>query len=61
MSLSRFLETRVPENALVNENPLTDVKHIATRSDVMIRGRWHSNEEIQSRLDTIETYYKNRN
>jgi len=46
---------------LVNENPLTDVKHIATRSGVMIRGHWYSNEEIQNRLDTIETYYKNRN
>ncbi len=46
---------------LVNENPLADVKHIATRSGVMIRGRWHSNEEIQNRLDTIETYYNNRN
>lgn len=46
---------------LVNENPLTDVKHIAMRSGVMIRGHWYSNEEIQARLDTIETYYKNRN
>ncbi len=61
MALSRFLVTRVPENALMNENPLTDVKHTTTRSGVMIREPWDWDEKIRSRLDTIETYYKNRN
>jgi Amidohydrolase family len=38
---------------LLNANPLENISNIARRSGVMVRGRWLSEREIQSRLDQI--------
>lgn len=38
---------------LVNTNPLRDVRHVADRAGVMVRGRWLPETEIQERLERI--------
>jgi imidazolonepropionase-like amidohydrolase len=38
---------------LLDANPLEDIGNVARRSGVMVRGRWLSEREIQSRLDQI--------
>lgn len=38
---------------LLNENPLTDLSNMARRAGVMVRGKWISETEIQSRLEQI--------
>jgi imidazolonepropionase-like amidohydrolase len=43
---------------LLNANPLEDISNIARRSGVMVRGRWLSEREIQSRLDQIAASHR---
>ena len=43
---------------LLNANPLEDISNITRRSGVMVRGRWLSEREIQSRLDQIAASYR---
>jgi imidazolonepropionase-like amidohydrolase len=38
---------------LLDGNPLTDIRNTARRSGVMLRGRWLTRAEIDSRLDAI--------
>ncbi len=38
---------------LVDGNPLEDIRNVARRSGVMVRGRWLPETEIQERLDEI--------
>ncbi len=38
---------------LVDDNPLKDVRHVAKRSGVVLRGRWLPESEIQKRLEEI--------
>jgi imidazolonepropionase-like amidohydrolase len=38
---------------LLDGNPLTDIRNTARRSGVMLRGRWLTRADIQSRLDSI--------
>ena len=43
---------------LLDANPLEDIGNIARRSGVMLRGRWLSEREIQSRLDKIAVSHR---
>jgi imidazolonepropionase-like amidohydrolase len=43
---------------LLDANPLEDISNIARRSGVMVRGRWLSEREIQSRLDQIAALHR---
>jgi imidazolonepropionase-like amidohydrolase len=43
---------------LLNANPLEDIDNIARRSGVVVRGRWLSEREIQSRLDKIAASHR---
>jgi len=43
---------------LLDANPLEDIGNIARRSGVVVRGRWLSEREIQSRLDKIAVAYR---
>jgi imidazolonepropionase-like amidohydrolase len=43
---------------LLDANPLEDIGNIARRSGVMVRGRWLSEREIQSRLDKIAASHR---
>jgi imidazolonepropionase-like amidohydrolase len=43
---------------LLDANPLEDIGNIARRSGVMVRGRWLSEREIQSRLDQIAAAHR---
>ncbi|HSE89373.1 MAG TPA: amidohydrolase family protein [Candidatus Binatia bacterium] len=43
---------------LLDANPLEDISNIARRSGVMVRGRWLSEREIQSRLDQIAASHR---
>ena len=43
---------------LLDANPLEDIGNIARRSGVMVRGRWLSAHEIQSRLDKIAASHR---
>lgn len=43
---------------LLNANPLEDIGNIAPRSGVVVRGRWLSEREIQSRLDQIAASHR---
>lgn len=43
---------------LLDANPLEDIGNIARRSGVMVRGRWLSEREIQSRLDKIAVSHR---
>jgi cytosine/adenosine deaminase-related metal-dependent hydrolase len=43
---------------LLNANPLENISNIARRSGVMVRGRWLSEREIQSRLDQIAASHR---
>jgi imidazolonepropionase-like amidohydrolase len=43
---------------LLDANPLEDVSNVARRSGVMVRGRWLSEREIQSRLDQIAASHR---
>jgi imidazolonepropionase-like amidohydrolase len=43
---------------LLNANPLEDISNIARRSGVMVRGRWLSEREIQSRLEKIAVSHR---
>ena len=38
---------------LLDANPLTDIRNTGRQSGVMLRGRWLSRAEIQTRLDAI--------
>lgn len=42
---------------LLDANPLEDVAHLQQRLGVMVRGRWLSEQDIQSRLDAIAASY----
>ncbi|HUF11170.1 MAG TPA: amidohydrolase family protein [Rhodothermales bacterium] len=42
---------------LVDANPLEDVAHVKEPAGVMVRGRWLSEEDIQSRLSEIAGMY----
>lgn len=45
---------------LLERNPLTDVSHLHERSGVMLRGRWQTEEQLQSMLDSlVESYQPN--
>ena len=44
---------------LLNENPLDDIGNVTSRSGVMLRGRWFSEDEIQDRLEGIARFYGN--
>ena len=46
---------------LVDANPLEDVANFKQRSGVMVRGRWLSEEDIQSRLSEIAGMYGSEN
>jgi imidazolonepropionase-like amidohydrolase len=43
---------------LLDANPLEDIGNIARPSGVVVRGRWLSKREIQSRLDQIAASYR---
>ena len=43
---------------LLDANPLQDISNVARRSGVMVRGRWISEREIQSRLDQIAASHR---
>jgi Amidohydrolase family len=43
---------------LLDANPLEEIGNIARRSGVMVRGRWLSEREIQSRLDQIAAAHR---
>jgi imidazolonepropionase-like amidohydrolase len=43
---------------LLDGNPLTDIRNVARKSGVMIRGRWLPWSEIKQRLDEIEAAYR---
>jgi imidazolonepropionase-like amidohydrolase len=43
---------------LLDANPLEDIGNIARRSGVMVRGRWLSERQIQSRLDQIAAAHR---
>jgi imidazolonepropionase-like amidohydrolase len=43
---------------LLDANPLVDIGNVARRSGVMVRGRWLSEREIQSRLDQIAAAHR---
>jgi imidazolonepropionase-like amidohydrolase len=43
---------------LLNANPLENIGNIARRSGVVVRGRWLSEREIQSRLDKIAASHR---
>ena len=43
---------------LLDANPLEDIGNIARRSGVMVRGRWLSEREIQSRLEQIAAAHR---
>ena len=43
---------------LLDANPLEDISNIARRSGVMVRGRWLSEREIQSRLEQIAASHR---
>ncbi|MBI5934826.1 MAG: amidohydrolase family protein [Chloroflexi bacterium] len=43
---------------LLENNPLLDVSNIQNRSGVMVRGRWLTNEQLQSMLDGLVESYK---
>jgi imidazolonepropionase-like amidohydrolase len=43
---------------LVKRNPLNDVSNLQERSGVMLRGRWISEDEIETMLAGIETSYR---
>ena len=43
---------------LLDANPLEDISNFARRSGVMVRGRWLSEREIQSRLDQIAASHR---
>jgi imidazolonepropionase-like amidohydrolase len=43
---------------LLDANPLENIGNIARRSGVMVRGRWLSEREIQSRLDQIAASHR---
>ena len=38
---------------LLDGNPLTDIRNTGRQSGVMLRGRWLSRADIQTRLDAI--------
>lgn len=43
---------------LLTANPLVDLAHLQKRAGVMVRGRWLPEQEIQARLQQIETSYR---
>lgn len=43
---------------LLKANPLEDVANISQQAGVMVRGRWLSEKEIQSRFSQIATAYE---
>jgi imidazolonepropionase-like amidohydrolase len=43
---------------LLEGNPLEDVRNVARKAGVMVRGRWLPWSEIQQRLDQIEAAYR---
>jgi hypothetical protein len=43
---------------LLDKNPLTDVNHLQERSGVMLRGRWFSEEQLQTMLDSLAESYQ---
>jgi imidazolonepropionase-like amidohydrolase len=43
---------------LLDANPLADIKNVARKSGVMVRGRWLPWSEIQARLDKMAEEYK---
>ena len=43
---------------LLDANPLEDISNIARRSGVVVRGRWLSEREIQSRLEQIAASHR---
>jgi imidazolonepropionase-like amidohydrolase len=43
---------------LLDGNPLTDIRNVARRAGVMIRGRWLPWSEIKQKLDQIEAAYR---
>jgi imidazolonepropionase-like amidohydrolase len=43
---------------LLDANPLEDIGNIVRRSGVMVRGRWLSEGEIQSRLDQLRASHR---
>jgi imidazolonepropionase-like amidohydrolase len=42
---------------LLNANPLSDIRNMASKAGVMLRGKWHPWSEIQGRLDGIASEY----
>jgi imidazolonepropionase-like amidohydrolase len=42
---------------LLNANPLEDVAHANDRAGVLLRGRWYSDEELQSMLADLANSY----
>ncbi|NNE68867.1 MAG: amidohydrolase family protein [Rhodothermales bacterium] len=43
---------------LLEENPLTDLAHVAERAGVMVQGRWYPESAIQARLSEIAASYR---
>jgi hypothetical protein len=43
---------------LLKANPLDDISAVSQQAGVMVRGRWHSEQELSSRLNEIATGYK---
>jgi len=43
---------------LLEGNPLDDVSNVQKRAGVMLRGRWMSEEQLQSMLDGLVESYK---
>ena len=43
---------------LLDANPLADIKNVARKAGVMVRGRWLPWSEIQARLDQMAEQYK---
>lgn len=67
---ARFLRTTADEGTiavgkranvlLLNANPLDDVRHVARRSGVMLRGQWFSEAKLQAMLsERAQTYRGN--
>ena len=42
---------------LLEANPLEDVRHVASRVGVMVRGRWYAEAELQRRLEDLAASY----
>lgn len=52
-------ENKVADLILVRGNPLEDVANVRDPAGVMVRGRWLSGDEIESRLEEIAAGYGN--